>query len=161
MYLPVWRPELLLTPSRRWGILLGVVLALTLLWISRWSLSWGWLAVLGGAVVCYGALLWRRTVSLKSASAVLQICLEDDGWYLTCRNGRQGPLQLAPATWLQPFAVWLVFEALPGDERCRRGVLICSDSTDPDSFRRLQAFLRWQDRDVILPVPIAMGSADQ
>lgn len=159
MYLPAWRPELSLVPSWRWGMVLATMLALVLGWISRWSLHWGWLAALMCAVLVYGSLLWRTTVSLQSQRAVRHVRLDDDGWYLERRAECLGPLRLARSTWLQPFLVWLAFDSMPGDRRGRYSVLICPDSTDPDSYRRLQAFLRWQTRDVIVPDTRVNGSA--
>ena len=124
-----------LKPSRRLGLLLLVMAALTLVAIHLAALPVGVQLALGVAVIGLGAWGWRRAVPLASL-----------------RIAADGRLQ-----WLDDTAEWRDAEVL-GDSFVstalivlryrtagqRAGALtLLSDSADADDLRRLRVSLRW------------------
>lgn len=134
-------PEIELTPSLGFCILLAglhLLVCAVLIWMG--SLGWLLLPVVWVAM----AINVVKFGLLKSPRSVKRIRLGPQGWYLELNNRVQlGPWPLTSTSRLDSRFIRLSFRASAFK---RRHVILTPTMVGPDSFRRLQVFLRWAEQ---------------
>jgi toxin CptA len=96
--------------------------------------------LLGLVLVSFYRAYRRHVLQVGRRAARRVVCQEDGAWFLQDTQGVVREARLLPSTFLHPRLVILNFELC----RCagRRNLVLCPDSLDPQTLRRLRARLR-------------------
>lgn len=134
------RPSFQLRPSRYLAVLLllihgGAIMSLLLI-----NMLWWWALISSVAVLISFVLTFRRYVLLHSRVSIVKIWLEEQGgWRLKLHDGMVLSASLRGDSTVTTFMLILNFKLK--DQSKTYTSVICRDSVDPESFRRLCVWL--------------------
>jgi len=130
-----------LKPSRYLAAILVLALSgiLALLWILSppWWVIWPTTAALLGSAFYY----LRHDAFLLMQSSYVQLQLEAEQITVTARNGQSWTGHVLHDSFITPSLTLL--NILPQGAHFSRSVIILPDSLDPDSFRELRVWMKW------------------